>query len=158
MKEIAFDDLATLEGMITGEFGDYGPAREVTQDMIDQFADLTGDRQWIHIDVERARKESPFGGPIAHGFLTLSLLPSLRSGDAHRIVGYGNAVNYGANKLRFLAPVPAGARIKSRSRLKSVEAKPKGTMITNEIEVGIEGNATPALIYEMVILYNPPRS
>ncbi len=158
MQEIGFDDLDTLNGMITGEYGDYGPPKTVTQDMINQFAELTGDRQWIHVDVERATKESPFGGPIAHGFLTLSLLPALRSADGYRITGHGNAVNYGANKLRFLAPVPSGAQIKSRSRLKSVEAKPKGTMITNEIEVGIEGSQTPALVYEMVVLYNPPRS
>ncbi len=157
MKEVRFDDLDTLYSMITGEYGEYGPALTVTQDMINQFAELTGDRQWIHVDVERARKESPFGGPIAHGFLTLSLLPGLRSADGYRIVGYGNAVNYGANKLRFLAPVPAGAQVKSRSRLKAAEAKPKGTMITNEIEVGIEGQTTPALVYEMVVLYNPPR-
>ena len=158
MQEIRFDDLDTLNAKITGEYGEYGPPLTVTQEMIDQFAELTGDRQWIHIDVERARRESPFGGPIAHGFLTLSLLPRLRSADGYKIVGYGNAVNYGANKLRFLAPVPAGARIKSRSRLKSAEAKPKGTMLTNEIEVGIEGQPTPALVYEMVVLYNPPRS
>ena len=157
MDEIRFDDIEGLQGRITDEYGGFGPSLEVTQEMINQFAELTGDRQWIHIDVEKARTESPFGGPIAHGFLTLSLLPQLRSADGVKIVGYGNAVNYGANKLRFLAPVPSGARIKSRSRLKSVEAKPKGTMITNEIEVGIDGQATPALVYEMVVLYNPPR-
>lgn len=156
MKEIRFDDLEALEAQVTEEYGDYGPPMTVTQDMINQFAELTGDRQWIHVDVERAKKESPFGGPIAHGFLTLSLLPKLRSADAYRVVGYGNAVNYGANKLRFLAPVPAGAQIKSRSRLKSVEAKPKGTMVANEIEVGIEGHKAPALVYEMLVLYNPP--
>ncbi len=158
MQEIQFDDLETLNGMITDEYGDYGPPKTVTQEMINQFAELTGDRQWIHVDVERCKKESPFGGPIAHGFLTLSLLPALRSVESYRLTGYGNAVNYGANKLRFLAPVPAGAQIKSRSRLKAVEAKPKGTMVTNEIEVGIEGSKTPALIYEMMIMYNPKRS
>ena len=130
---------------------------QVTQDMINRFAELTGDHQWIHVDVERCKKESPFGGPIAHGFLTLSLLPRLRSRTDFAIVGHGNAVNYGANKLRFLAPVPAGSKVRARSRLINVEAKPKGTMVTQEITVGIVGQETPALLYEMIVLYNPPR-
>jgi acyl dehydratase len=130
---------------------------EVTQDMIQRFAELTGDHQWIHVDVERCKRESPFGGPIAHGFLTLSLLPKLRARTDYAIVGHGNAVNYGADKLRFLAPVPAGAKLHARSRLTSVEAKPKGTMIKQEIEVGIVGQQVPAIIYEMIVLYNPPR-
>ncbi len=157
MKEIRFDDIDGLRAMIKEEYSDWGPEVTVTQEMIQQFADLTGDHQWIHVDVERARRESPFGGPIAHGFLTLSLLPKLRTRTDFAIVGYGNAVNYGANKLRFLAPVPAGATLHARSRLINVEAKPKGTLVTQEIQVGIVGQETPALIYEMVVLYNPPR-
>jgi uncharacterized protein len=157
MKEIRFDDVEGLKAQMTDQYSEYGPEIQVTQDMINQFAELTGDRQWIHVDVERAKRESPFGGPIAHGFLTLSLLPTLRTRSDYSITGYGNAVNYGANKLRFLAPVPAGAKLHARSRLKGVEGKPKGTMLTNEIEVGIVGQETPALIYEMVVLYNPPR-
>lgn len=157
MKEIRFDDVEGLKAQISDTYSDWGPEKQVTQEMINQFADLTGDHQWIHVDVERAKRESPFGGPIAHGFLTLSLLPQLRTRTDYAIVGYGNAVNYGANKLRFLAPVPAGARLRARSRLKGVEVKPKGTMLTNEIEVGIVGSETPALIYEMLVLYNPPR-
>ena len=157
MKEIRFDDLEGLKAMIRDEPSPWGEEMQVTQDMINKFADLTGDHQWIHVDVERCKKESPFGGPIAHGFLTLSLLPKLRTRTDFAIVGYGNAVNYGANKLRFLAPVPAGAKVRSRSRLTSVEAKPKGTMVTNEITVGIVGQETPALLYEMIVLYNPPR-
>jgi acyl dehydratase len=157
MKEIRFDDVAALTSQIRDEYSDWGPEMQVTQEMINQFAELTGDRQWIHVDVERAKRESPFGGPIAHGFLTLSLLPQLRTRSDYAITGYGNAVNYGANKLRFLAPVPAGARVRARSRLRGVDAKPKGTMVTNEIEVGIVGQENPALIYEMLVLYNPPR-
>jgi acyl dehydratase len=157
MKEIRFDDVNGLEAEIREEYSDWGPEMQVTQEMINQFADLTGDHQWIHVDVERAKRESPFGGPIAHGFLTLSLLPRLRTRSDYSITGYGNAVNYGANKLRFLAPVPAGAKVRARSRLKAVDGKPKGTMLTNEIEVGIVGQGTPALVYEMLVLYNPPR-
>jgi len=157
MKEIRFDDLEGLKAQIRDEPSPWGAEMQVTQEMINGFAELTGDHQWIHVDVERCKKESPFGGPIAHGFLTLSLLPRLRSRTDFNIVGYGNAVNYGANKLRFLAPVPAGAKIHARSRLTNVEAKPKGTMVTNEITVGIVGQETPALLYEMIVLYNPPR-
>jgi len=157
MKEIRFDDVAGLTSQIRDEYSDWGPEMQITQQMINQFADLTGDHQWIHVDVERAKRESPFGGPIAHGFLTLSLLPQLRTRSDFSITGYGNAVNYGANKLRFLAPVPAGAKLHARSRLKAVDAKSKGTMLTNEIEVGMVGQEVPALVYEMLVLYNPPR-
>src|SRR5512144_1226846 len=86
----------------------------VTQEQIDRFADATGDHQWIHVDVERAKKESPFKGPIAHGFLTLSLLPAMKREPEWKLTGFGNATNYGANKLRFVSPVPAGSKIHSR--------------------------------------------
>src|SRR5512147_387150 len=157
MDQIRFDDIEKLKTKISDTFGPFGPQVEITQDMINKFAELTGDHQWIHVDVERCKRESPFGGPIAHGFLTLSLLPKLRARSDFAIVGAGNAVNYGANKLRFLAPVPAGAKLHARSRLMSVEAKPKGTLVSQEIQVGIVGQETPALLYEMVVLYNPPR-
>ncbi len=158
MQEIRFDDIEGLRSRISPDFSDWGPEQELSQDMIDRFAELTGDRQWIHVAVERARRESPFGGPIAHGFLTLSLLPKLRTRTDFNIVGYGNAVNYGADKLRFVAPVPAGAKLHARSRLRAVEAKPKGTMVTNELQVAVVGQELPALIYEMLVLYNPPRN
>jgi len=157
MSDIRFDDIAGLKKMVSEEFGPFGDQMTVTQDMINKFAELTGDHQWIHVDVERCKKESPFGGPIAHGFLTLSLLPKLRSRTNYTIVGHGNATNYGANKLRFVAPVPAGATLHARSRLMAVEPKPKGTMITQEIQVNVVGQETPAIIYEMVVLYHPPR-
>ena len=158
MQEIRFDDIEGLRSRISADFSDWGPALEVSQEMINGFAELTGDRQWIHVDVERARRESPFGGPIAHGFLTLSLLPKLRTRTDFNIVGYGNAVNYGADKLRFVAPVPAGAQLHARSRLRAVEPKPKGTMVTNELQVAVVGQELPAVIYEMLVLYNPPRN
>jgi len=157
MSDIRFDDIAGLKKMASEEFGPFGDQMTVTQDMINKFAELTGDHQWIHVDVERCKKESPFGGPIAHGFLTLSLLPKLRSRTNYTIVGHGNATNYGANKLRFVAPVPAGATLHARSRLMAAEPKPKGTMITQEIQVNVVGQETPAIIYEMVVLYHPPR-
>jgi acyl dehydratase len=156
MEAIRFDDVEQLKSKISDTFGPFGPEIEVTQDMINKFADLTGDRQWIHIDVERAKKESPFRQTIAHGFLTLSLLPVLRTGSDFEIVGFGNATNYGADKLRFVSPVPAGAKVHARARLLAVEAKPRGTQVTQEINVHVVGNDKPALIYLMLLLYHPP--
>lgn len=159
MEQIKFDDVGALQARVSEEFGPFGGELEITQKMIDAFAELTGDRQWIHIDVERCRRESPFGGPIAHGFLTLSVLPTLnaKSRDEFVLVGMGNVVNYGADKLRFLSPVPAGSRIQSRSRLAAVEATPKGTRIVREIAVHVVGSEKPALLYSMILLYQPPR-
>jgi len=157
VDEIRFDDLETLKAKISDTFGGWSEPVEVTQDMIDRFADLTGDHQWIHVDVERARRESPFGGTVAHGFLTLSLLPRMHGAAEWRIAGYGNATNYGANRLRFVSPVRAGAKVHARSRLVGVEAKPKGTQVTQEIHVHVVGEERPALIYEMVVLYHPAR-
>jgi acyl dehydratase len=156
VEEIAFDDIEKLKSKISDAYGDWSEPVEVTQDMINRFADLTGDHQWIHVDVERAKRESPFKAPIAHGFLTLSLLPAMRSKQTWVIKGYGNATNYGANKLRFVSPVPAGSKVHSHGRLIGVESHPKGTQVTNEIVVHVVGSDRPALLYEMVVLYHPP--
>jgi len=155
VEDIRFDDIEKLRSKITDAFGDWSEPVEVTQDMIDRFADLTGDHQWIHVDVERAKRESPFKTTIAHGFLTLSLLPTMRGKADWKIVGYGNATNYGANKLRFVSPVPAGASLHSHGRLIGVDAHPKGTQITQEVAVHVVGSDKPALLYEMVVLYHP---
>jgi acyl dehydratase len=155
MKEIQFDDIETLTANISDEFGEWSNETLIDQAMIDQFAETTGDRQWIHIDVERAKKESPFKTPIAHGFLTLSLLPSLHAKQTYRIVGYGNATNYGADSLRFLSPVPSGSKVHARSRLASVVAKPKGTLIGAETAIHVVGQERPALIYQGLTMYNP---
>jgi len=156
MEEIRFDDIDKLKAKISPEFGGWSEPIEITQDMINKFADLTGDHQWIHVDVERAKRESPFKGPIAHGFLTLSVLPAMKRKPEWAITGYGNATNYGANKLRFVSPVPAGAKVHSRARLVGVEPHKAGTQVTQEINVHVVGNDKPALIYEMVVLYHPP--
>ena len=108
MEDIRFDDVEKLRSKISDTFGDWSEPAEVSQEMINRFAELTGDHQWIHVDVERARRESPFKTTIAHGFLTLSLLPTLRGKPDWKLTGYGNATNYGADKLRFVSPVPAG--------------------------------------------------
>ena len=159
MDKIAFDDVEALSARVSEEFGSFGAPALVSQQMINAFADLTGDHQWIHVDVERSERESPFGGPIAHGFLTLSLLPSLASAieDRLEIVGMGNVVNYGSDGLRFIAPVPAGSKVHCRERIKAVKETPKGTRVVREMAVHVVGSEKPALVYEMITLYQPPR-
>jgi acyl dehydratase len=159
VEKIAFDDIAAIEKHISEEYGPWGQTYEVTQEKIQAFAELTGDHQWIHIDVERCKKESPFGGPIAHGFLTLSLLPFLAAGGEEPFVltGAANVVNYGADGLRFVMPVPAGATVHARRRLKGVEAVKKGTRILQEVVVHVVGEEKPAIVYDMITLYQAPR-
>jgi len=153
MKEIRFDDVDGLNAAVSEAFGPWGPPTKVTQEMVDAFAELTGDHQWIHSDVERARA-GPFGGTIAHGFLTLSLLPALGA-QTVRITGQSSAVNYGAERLRFLAPVPIPSEIHARGRLVKAEARPKGTLITTEADVSVVDAEKPSLLYMMQVLYLP---
>ena len=152
MPEIRFDDFDTLTALLDKDFGPWGPVVTVTQDMVDRFAELTGDKLWIHIDVERAQRESPFGTTVAHGFLTLSLLPLLDPHDLI-IVGYSSAANYGARGLRFLAPVPAGSCIHAQARLIAAEPHKKGALLTFATAVHIVGQQKPALAYEAQVLY-----
>lgn len=122
----------------------------IDQQRVNDFAEVTGDRQWIHIDVERAKAESPYRTPIAHGFLTLSLIPAL-SKDNFRFGNAKMAINYGLNKVRFLAAVPVGARIRVRSELADVTAVDAGTVnLTVRHTVEIEGVDKPAAVAEMI--------
>ncbi|MBB3694094.1 acyl dehydratase [Sphingomonas sp. BK580] len=125
---------------------------EVTQAMIDRFAKATGDHQFIHVDPDRAAA-TPFGGTIAHGFLTLSLLPLLaaRTPDAPRLDGVTMGVNYGGNKVRFLAPVPSGSRVRARSVLADFAEKRTGVyQYTTATTVEIEGQDKPAMVAEWI--------
>jgi acyl dehydratase len=153
METIRFDEIEKLRAKVSTEFGSWSAPIAVPQEKINQFADVTGDHQWIHIDLERCKRESPFGGPVAHGFLTLSMLPAFEIDAGWKAVGYRNVVNYGANKLRFISPVPAGAQVHARQRLVAVEAKPQGTQVTTESQVQVVGADKPALIYEGIFLY-----
>ena len=120
----------------------------VTQEMIDKFADATGDHQWIHVDVERAKKEMPGGKTIAHGYLTLSLLPQLAP-TLMKIEKRRRGLNYGSNRVRFTAPVPAGARVRLRQKLVKIEpVEDNGFRITSEMTMEVEGNARPAMVAE----------
>ena len=154
MKQVRFDDIDALNAAASDEFGPWGPPAKITQDMVDAFADLTGDHQWIHLDVDRAKRDSPFGGTIAHGFLTLSLLPAMGA-QTVRITGHSSAVNYGAEKLRFLAPVPIPSEAHARGRLVRAEARPKGTLLTSEADVSVVDAEKPSLLYMMQVLYLP---
>jgi acyl dehydratase len=124
----------------------------VDQERINKFADATGDHQWIHVDVERAKRESPYKSPIAHGFLTLSLLPMLTKavGDGPRYPGVKLSVNYGLNKVRFPAPVPAGSAVRSRTRLLEVGEVPGGLQLVREVTIEVQGGSKPACVAESV--------
>ena len=144
--------VATLSDWIGKELG---TSRWVTvdQDRIDQFAHCTGDRQWIHVDVERARKESPFGAPVAHGYLTLALLAELGMDIGVVPKDAKAALNYGLDKVRFLAPVKSGSRVRARIGLMEVSDQGGGRMLLklNTI-VEIEGESRPALVAETLAL------
>ncbi len=123
----------------------------IDQQRVNEFADVTGDHQWIHIDVERAQAESPYGTTIAHGFLTLSLIPAL-SKDNFRLTNIKLAINYGLNKVRFLAPVPVDSRIRVRSELADVSKVDDRTAnLTVLHTVEIDGVKKPAAVAEMIV-------
>ena len=133
-----------------------GPSDWMTVDqaIIDKFAEATGDHQWIHVDVERARKEMPGGKTIAHGYLTLSLLPRLAP-TLMKVEKRRRGVNYGSNRVRFTAPVPAGARVRLRQKLVKVEpVEDNGFRVTSEMTMEVEGNTRPAMVAETLgIIY-----
>ena len=128
-----------------------GPSEWMTVDqaMIDQFAKATGDHQWIHVDVERAKKEMPGGKTIAHGYLTLSLVPRMAA-TLSRVKKRSRGVNYGSNKVRFINPVQAGTRIRLRQRIKNVEEIQGGVRVTSEMTVEVENQDRPALVAELI--------
>lgn len=131
-----------------------GPWKVVEQEMIDAFADATGDYQWIHVDTERAA-EGPFGTTVAHGYLTLSLLPRLIQGQLE-VSGTRMTLNYGVNKCRFPTPVPAGSRIRGIAKIAEVNARPDGTVqLVREVTAELEGSSKPACVAQIVSLYVP---
>jgi acyl dehydratase len=123
------------------------------QDRIDAFADCTGDRQWIHVEVERAKRESPFGGPIAHGYLTLSLVAAMIMELGVIPPDAATGLNYGLDKVRFIAPVKAGARVRTRAKLGAAEPQGDSRMLLRlDCTLEIEGEAKPALVAELLCL------
>ena len=134
-----------------GDHLGYSDWHEVTQEQVNQFAEATGDHQWIHVDPERA-KSGPFGGPIAHGYLTLSMAPGLLQ-EVLTIEGFSMGVNYGINKLRFPAPVPVGKRLRVGATLKAADDVAGGVQPTLELSFEVEGQEKPACIAEVVYRY-----
>ncbi len=127
---------------------------QIDQPMIDAFAKATGDFNWIHIDVERAQQEMPGGKTIAHGFLTLSLIPEL-SKTVYRMRQRGKGFNYGADRIRFTSPVPVGSRIRLRQTLKDAEQTDSGTRLTFASVIEVEGRERPAMVAETIVLVTP---
>jgi acyl dehydratase len=128
----------------------------VDQKRIDQFASCTGDDQWLHVDVERARRESPYGGPIAHGYFTLSLVASTALDVFIRPAGIEQALNYGLERVRFIAPVKAGGRVRNRIMLLSAEERDAGhLLLRTENKIEIEGEDKPALVAVALVLVAP---
>ena len=141
MRTIAYADIQGLAGEEMGVSDWF----EVTQDKVNLFAEATGDHQWIHVDVERATRE--IGGPIAHGYLTLSLIPMLGA-QILRVEGVTRGINYGCNKVRFTGMVRVGKRVRMRQKLVNVEARSGGLQLTNECTIEIEGEERPACVAE----------
>ncbi|AJY69969.1 MULTISPECIES: MaoC family dehydratase [Geobacter] len=156
----AADDLIAFLAPKLGTETHVGPWLTIDQERIDRFAHVTGDIQWIHTDPERARRESPYGATVAHGFLTLSLLPCLTEANhpdffQRNYPGMRLRVNYGLNRVRFPQPVVVGSRLRARTLLKAVEPLAGAVQITYEITVEIEGKDKPACVAEQVVRVYP---
>lgn len=134
-----------------GDHVGYSDWHEVTQEQVNLFADATGDHQWIHIDVERA-KAGPFGGPIGHGFLTISLAPVLLA-EVMTVTGISMGVNYGLNKLRFPSPVPVGSKLRAGAKVLDVTDVAGGVQVALEVTFEIEGGTKPVCVAEILFRY-----
>ncbi len=134
-----------------GDHLGYSEWHEVTQEQVNRFAEATGDHQWIHVDVERA-KAGPFGGPIAHGYLTLSLTPALLD-EVLKVSGVSMGINYGLNKLRFPSPVPVGSKVRAGATLAEVEDVSGGVQVVLLVTFEIEGGAKPVCVAEVLFRY-----
>ncbi|MGA9769676.1 MAG: MaoC family dehydratase [Blastocatellia bacterium] len=152
MPQRVIEGIEELKSLIGEEVG-ASDFVEVTQSRINDFADATEDHQWIHIDADRAKTDSPFGSTIAHGFLTLSLLPHLAA-QTYTVSGnFKMGINYGLNRLRFISPVKSGSRVRARFTLQAVEDIAGGAQLTWAVTVETEGGAKPALAAEWLVRY-----
>ena len=142
---------AGVEGVqgLVGQHLGYSDWVEMTQERVNLFAEATGDHQWIHVDPERAERESPFGGPIAHGYLTLSLLPALLP-EIMEIEGFRMGVNYGTEKVRFPSPVPVGSRVRAGATLASATPFDGGIQMNMDVTVEVEGASKPSMVATVV--------
>jgi acyl dehydratase len=144
--------LDTLRDLVGQEIG-VSSWHEVTQEMIDRFADVTGDHQFIHVDPVRAKAETPYGGTIAHGFLTLALLPMFRHDALPPLANQAIGINYGLDRVRFLAPVKTGSRVRGRFTLKDITMRSdKEALFRYEVAIEIEGSGKPALVADTLAI------
>ncbi len=156
MSTINFKDESALQGLISETFGDWSDPLLIDQDLIDRFADLSGDNMWMHVDRERAATESPFGCTIAHGFLILVLQSKMKGGTnlIGDIGGYHTIMNYGSDKLRFTGPVLVNSEISQRSRVKAVKVAEHKTTVTLETHIHVVGQEErPAVVYELMMVF-----
>jgi acyl dehydratase len=137
---------------LVGQHLGYSDYLEITQERVNTFADATGDHQWIHVDPERAKKESPFGGPIAHGYLTLSLGPVLAP-QIMVVEGISMGVNYGADKIRFPSPVPVGSKLRLGANLDKVDDIPGGAQVYMTFTFEVEGAPKPSCVAQIIFRY-----
>ena len=148
MADVALKDAKNLIGEET-----YSDWLEITQDRVNQFADATNDHQWIHVDVERAK--AAMGGPIAHGFLTLSLLAGMPTKGGSRVTGVTRGINYGLNKVRFTSTVPVGAKVRVKSKVVGAEERGGGVQVTRECTMEVQGADRPAMVAEWISMMFP---
>lgn len=151
--QVPVSNLAALYALADNEFTPWSNSIVVDQELINAFAELSGDDYWIHTDPERAKTDSPFKTTIAHGSLVQVLQSKLTIALPFEITGFQTMVNYGSNRLRFPAPVPAGSVIKGRSKVQDVSVSHKGVQVTLEMHIHVEGNDRPSVINDLVILY-----
>ena len=154
MTDRAPIEAARLSASVGREF--VSPWREVTQEGISQFAQVTGDDQWIHVDPERAPRDSPYGATVAHGFLSLSLISVLLRDAVGSVAGIRMAINYGLNKVRFPAPLPSGSRVRGRCTLQGIEDLDDGVQATWNVVVERDGSTKPCCAAEWLVRYYYP--
>jgi acyl dehydratase len=151
IQQRTIEGIEGLRALVGQEIG-VSAWREIDQDLINRFADATGDHQWIHIDVERAQRESPFGTTIAHGYLILSLVPAFNE-EIFTVEGLKLVVNYGLNKVRFVSPVPAGSRLRMRASLAELSEVAGGEQAMMALTIEREGEEKPACVVEQLVRF-----
>jgi acyl dehydratase len=150
MKVVKYAELESYAGQEIG----HSEWVTIDQDRVNKFADATGDHQWIHLDVERAKRELPTKGTIAHGYLTVSLIPWLGA-QIMKVDGVSRGINYGSNKVRFTNMVPVGSKVRAKLKILNVDAKAAGKQITSEYTIEIQGQDRPACIAETIGIVYP---
>ena len=152
-RKISVKDIEAMKSLVSEEYSPWSNEFTVSQEVINEFARLSGDDYWTHTDPAQAREKSPFGTTIAHGALVQVLASQLRIPLDYEVVDFNNMVNYGSDRLRFPSPVPSGCKIRARARIKAVEQVKSGVQTTMELNIHVVGQDRPAVINDLVILY-----